>query len=131
MAFVAIAVLLVLVAVAVFVAVKSLITIGPTEVGLPIKRFGKKLTDGGVIAFAGEAGFQAELLMPGWRFRLWPVYNVAKYPWVQVPAGETGVVIAQVGEPLPIGAKSAEYKQEFGDFRDVHDFLANGGQKGV
>ena len=33
----------------------------------------------------------------------------SSYPWVQVPAGEIGVVIAQVGEPLPIGAKSAVY----------------------
>ena len=32
---------------------------------------------------------------------------VEKYPWVQVPAGEIGLVIAQVGAPLPIGAKSA------------------------
>jgi hypothetical protein len=29
-----------------------------------------------------------------------------------MPAGEIGVVIAQVGPPLPIGAKSAVYKKE-------------------
>ena len=45
--------------------------------------------------------------MPGLRFKLWPLFGVKKFPWVQVPAGEIGVVIAQVGEPLPIGAKSA------------------------
>src|SRR5262249_56748290 len=55
----------------------------------------------------------------------------AKYPWVQVPAGEIGVVIAQVGDHLPIGAKSAEYRTSFGDFRDVREFLADGGQKGL
>ncbi len=110
---------------------KSLTYIGPTEVGLPTKRFGGKLNPGNVIAFAGEAGYQADLLMPGWRFRLWPVNRVDKYPWVQVPAGEIGVVIAQVGEPLPIGAKSAEYREGYGDFRDVRAFLASGGQKGV
>ena len=59
------------------------------------------------IAMNGEAGYQRDLLMPGLRFKLWPVFSVAKYPWVQVPAGEIGVVIAQVGAPLPIGAKSA------------------------
>ena len=53
-----------------FVGVKSATYVGPTEIGLPIKRFGAKLGDGGVIAFNGEAGYQAELLMPGWRFRI-------------------------------------------------------------
>ena len=60
---------------------------------------------------------------PGLRFKLWPVFGVKKFPWVQVPAGEIGVVIAQVGAPLPIGAKSASYKPEFENFsaaRDVH-----------
>ncbi|HEY2219865.1 MAG TPA: SPFH domain-containing protein [Gaiellaceae bacterium] len=114
-----------------FVGVKSATYVGPTEIGLPIKRFGAKLGDGGVIAFNGEAGYQAELLMPGWRFRLWPVFRIDKYSWVQVPAGGIGVVIAQVGKPLPIGAKSAEYKEVFGDFRDIRSFLENGGEKGV
>src|ERR1044072_8866850 len=44
------------------------------------------------IAFEGEAGYQADLLMPGVRFKLWPTYKVIRYPWVQVPAGELGVV---------------------------------------
>jgi uncharacterized membrane protein YqiK len=124
-------VVLVLLAAFAYVAFQSFKYIGPTEIGLPTKRFGAKLTDGNVIAFRGEAGYQSEMLMPGWRFRLWPMYRVDKYPWVQVPAGEIGVVIAQVGEPLPIGAKSAVYKEGFGDFRDVRSFLENGGQKGV
>src|ERR1051325_7663657 len=129
---VVVAVLVVLaVVLAAFVAFKSVKYVGPTEIGLPIKRFGAKLSDGSVIAFHGEAGYQAELLMPGWRLRLWPIYRIEKYPWVQVPAGGIGVVIAQVGEPLPIGAKSAEYRASFGDFRDVRGFLDTGGQKGV
>ena len=64
--------------------------------------------DDNPIAFHGEAGYQAELLMPGLRFKLWPIFGVKKFPWVQVPAGEIGVVIAQVGAPLPIGAKSGD-----------------------
>jgi uncharacterized membrane protein YqiK len=124
-------VVLALLAALAFVVFKSLNYIGPTEVGLPTKRFGGKLDPGNVIAFKGEAGYQADLLMPGWRFRMWPIYGVEKYPWVQVPAGEIGVVIAQVGNPLPIGAKSAVYRSEFGDFGNVREFLANGGQKGV
>ena len=83
------------------------------------------------IAMNGEAGFQLDLLMPGLRFKLWPVFSVAKYPWVQVPAGGIGVVIAQVGAPLPVGAKSARYDPSFGDFSDMRTFLEAGGQKGV
>lgn len=110
----------------------SIRVIGPTEVGLVIKRFSrKKLLTDCPIAFAGEAGYQAQLLMPGWRWKFWVVHKVAKYPWVQVPAGELGVVIAQVGEPLPIGAKSAVYKKEFGNYTDLKNFIAKGGQKGV
>ena len=59
------------------------------------------------------------------------MFGVKKFPWVQVPAGEIGVVIAQVGEPLPIGAKSAQYKTEFGNFSVLREFVEDGGQKGV
>jgi len=59
------------------------------------------------------------------------LYKVDKFPWVQVPAGEIGVVIAQVGTPLPIGAKSAVFKNEFGNFSDLETSVGNGGQKGV
>lgn len=106
--------------------------IGPTQVGLVIKRFSfKKLGEGSVLAFRGEAGYQAELLMPGLRFKLWPIFKVEKHPWVQVPAGEIGVVIAQVGRDLPIGAKSARHTAAIGNFGDVGTFVANGGEKGV
>ena len=110
----------------------SLRVIGPTQVGLVMKRFGfRKLKDDNPIAFNGEAGFEADLLMPGLRFKLWILYKVGKFPWVQIPAGEIGVVIAQVGSPLPIGAKSASFKPEFGNFTNLRSFIAAGGQKGV
>ena len=54
-----------------------------------------------------------------------------KFPWVQVPADGIGVVIAQVGAPLPAGAKSAVFRAEFGNFADVRSFLDAGGQQGV
>jgi hypothetical protein len=111
---------------------KSFKSIGPTEIGLVNKRFSfSKLTDDNPIAFRGEAGYQEELLMPGLRFKLWPLFQIAKHPWVQVPAGEIGVVISQVGTPLPMGAKSAIYKKEFGNFSHVKEFIELGGQKGV
>jgi len=111
---------------------RSLWTIGPTEIGLVRKRLSwRKLNDIGPVAFNGEAGYQAELLRPGLRFKLWPLYAVKRLPMVQIPAGQIGVVVAQVGAPLPIGAKSATYKPEFGNFQDIRAFCENGGQKGV
>ena len=117
---------------AAFVVARSLRVVGPSEIGLVNKRFARRsLADGNPVALHGEAGYQAALLMPGLRFKLWPVYTVSKHPWVQVPAGELGVVIAQVGDPIAIGAKSAEYREAFGNFSDLGAFLSNGGQKGV
>jgi hypothetical protein len=110
----------------------SMHKIGPTEVGLVTKRFSAaKLVKDNPVAFHGEAGYQADLLMPGLRWKAFLIYSVEKYPWVQVPAGEIGVVIAQVGSPLPIGAKSAVYNKEFANFSDLRNFVQLGGQKGV
>jgi uncharacterized membrane protein YqiK len=109
----------------------SIYSIGPTQVGLVRKRFGKKLPDDNPVAFNGEAGYQAELLMPGLRFKFCLLFAVTKHPWVQVSAGQIGVVIAQVGKPLPIGAKSAVYRNEFGNFTDFRAFVSRNGQKGV
>ena len=110
---------------------RSFHLIGPSEVGLVNKRIGPRLAADQPIAFKGESGYQAKLLMPGVRFKFWPVYSVSKYPWVQVPAGEIGVVFAQIGQPLPIGAKSAKYDASFGNFTDLDAFIVNGGQKGI
>ena len=125
-------VVIVVVAVIAFVVWRSFHSIGAAEVGLVAKRFAfRKLHDDNPIAFRGEAGYQATLLMPGLRFKLWPMFRVQKFPWVQVPAGEIGVVIAQVGHPLPIGAKSAVYRPELANFSDIASFVEHGGQKGV
>src|SRR5258708_19039822 len=110
------------------VTLLSLHRIGPTQVGLVTLRYStRKLRDDSPIALHGEAGYQAELLMPGMRFKLWPIFTVEKHPWVQIPAGQIGVVISQVGQPLPTGAKSAAYKNEFGQFTDLNIFIQNGG----
>jgi regulator of protease activity HflC (stomatin/prohibitin superfamily) len=124
--------IIVVAALVVIVVFKSFHAIGATEVGLVSKRFAlRKLSEDNPIAFRREAGYQATLLMPGLRFKFWPVFGVKKYPWVQVPAGEIGVVIAQVGAPLPIGAKSATYRPEFGNFTGLQSFVEGGGEKGV
>ncbi|MGA2062574.1 MAG: SPFH domain-containing protein [Thermoguttaceae bacterium] len=122
----------ILAALIVILVVPSIRIIGPTSVGLVTKRFSlKKLPDDNPIAFHGEAGYQADLLMPGWRFKFWIMYAVEKYPWVQVRAGEIGVVVAQVGRPLPVGAKSAESLSELNLMTDLRAWLKAGGQKGV
>ena len=118
--------------VVVVIGMKSLWVIGPTQVGLVRKRFSRKRVDSGSpVALDGAAGYQADLLAAGLRFKLWPWYTVTRHPFVQIPAGQIGVVIAQVGKPLPIGAKSAIYKPEFGSFQDIRAFMTNGGEKGV
>ncbi len=127
-------VLLLVVLFLVVILLKSIYSIGPTQVGLVRKRFGNKLPDDNPVAFKGEAGYQAELLMPGLRFKFYLMYAVTKHPWVQVPAGQIGVVIAQIGDALPIGAKSAIYTSEFGNFTNLEAFVEgvdakNGGKK--
>ena len=120
------------VVIVVILVLPSIRVVGPTEVGLITKRFGlKSLSGDNPTAFEGEAGYQADLLMPGWHWKLWIVFKVEKFPWVEVPAGEIGVVVAQVGRPLPIGAKSAVYDPSFGNFTDLRNFVEKGGQKGV
>lgn len=120
-----------LIAIVVLVIITSFRSIGPSEIGLVTKRIGRKLAADQIVAMNGEAGYQADLLMPGLRFKLWPIYGVQRHDWVQVPPDHIGLVIAQVGTPLPTGAKSGVYKKSFGNFADIRTFLSEGGQRGV
>src|SRR5260370_30670275 len=87
----------VIVAIAALVILPSIRRIGPSEVGLLIKRFSfSALSNDNPVAFNGEAGYQADLLMPGLRFALWLRYRLDKHPWVQLPAGQIRVLIAQL-----------------------------------
>jgi hypothetical protein len=63
---------------------------------------------------------------------LWPFYRVIKRSVPQVGGDSIGLVIAQVGEPLPAGAKTAIDKEDvFKDFTNLRAFLENGGQRGL
>lgn len=112
---------------------KSLVTIGPSQVGLINKKFSfRRLKGDSPIAFNGEAGYQAKLLMPGaLQFVKWPFYTVTRYPWVQIPPGQIGIVVSQIGKQLDSGTRTAAYKSEFGSFADLAAFTNGGGQKGV
>jgi regulator of protease activity HflC (stomatin/prohibitin superfamily) len=130
-------VLVILIGAIIAIVVKSIHSIGPTQVGLVRKRFGAALPEDNPIAFKGEAGYQADLLMPGLRFKFILIYAVTKHPWVQVPAGQIGIVVAQIGQLLPIGAKSGVYTEAFGNFTNLPAFVEGAGpnkirgQKGV
>jgi hypothetical protein len=55
--------------------------IGASEVGLVLKRVSaRKLSGDNVVAFQGEAGYQADLLLPGMRWKPWLLYEVQKFP---------------------------------------------------
>src|SRR5712691_1030344 len=71
-----------------FILYMSFWKIGPTEMGLVRKRFGfKKLDGGNIVGFDREAGYQAEVLRTGIRFKLWLLYAVQRRPIPQIPAG--------------------------------------------
>ena len=105
--------------------------IAPNQQGVVQLNFGsKKLGSGQIIALRGECGYQARTLAPGWNFVPFPFYSVTAMEVVEVGSDEMGLVIAQVGEAPPVGARTAQYKPEFKDFEDLELFLGSGGQKG-
>jgi len=103
-------------------------------IGAVKKNFGiRKLKGDQIIALEGEVGWQASCLMPGWRFKFWPLYTVKLFPVVQVGQDEIGVVFSQIGENIPVGWRTA--RQIAGDteeiYSDVGRFMREGGQKGI
>jgi uncharacterized membrane protein YqiK len=79
-----------------------------------------------MMALAGEAGFQADLLRGGLHFGLWGwQYRIHKVNLVTVPQGKIGYVYARDGEPL-------EPSQTLGrvaacnNFQDARAFLIGG-----
>jgi uncharacterized membrane protein YqiK len=100
------------------------------ESGLVIKKFGKGLPAGRLIALGGEAGYQADLLSPGFHFGLWRwKYRVEKVPLVQVRPGEIALVVAVDGVGIP-SERILGHEIECDDFQDARAFLTNGGEKG-
>ncbi len=118
------------VALALFVTWLGLVVIGPNESGLVIRRHGRSLPAGRLIATRGEAGFQARMLSPGWHTGLWPwTYKVVKVPLVDVPSGEIALVIAKDGAAVP-GERVLAREVDCDDFQNAEQFLEGGGEKG-
>ncbi|MDB4980606.1 MAG: band 7 protein [Myxococcales bacterium] len=117
-------------------AVVAAVLIGSTwiiredQAGLVIKKFGPPLAAGQLVARAGEAGYQARLLAPGWHFVpfRWQ-YSVVKVPLLVVPAGEIALVVAADGATIP--AEHILGKEvPCNDYQDAEAFLREGGERG-
>lgn len=92
------------------------------------------LAEGQIIALAGEAGYQADLLRGGIHFGLWRwQYRIHKVPLVTIPQGKIGYIYARDGEPLQPGQTLGRIAA-CNNFQDAHAFLAGGddgrGQRG-
>ncbi|MDP2345155.1 MAG: SPFH domain-containing protein [Deltaproteobacteria bacterium] len=111
-------------------AALGLVVIGENESGLVIKRLGRSLPQGRLIAVDGEAGFQAALLPPGWHFPIWRfLAKVEKVPLIVVPAGEIGLVIANDGAAMP-SSRMLAHEIKCDRFQDAEAFLRGGGERG-
>jgi uncharacterized membrane protein YqiK len=104
--------------------------IGEDEAGLVIKRFGRPLPSGRIIALEGEAGYQARMLPPGWHFGLWRWrYKVERVPLVVVQPGEIATVVAADGDAIPSQRVLAR-EVACDRFQDAEAFLRGGGERG-
>src|SRR5262245_34559519 len=108
----------------------SIRVIREDQSGLVIKRFGRSLPSGRIIALDGEAGYQARLLSPGWHFGVWRWrYKVERVPLVVVEPGEIALVVAADGAAIPperVLARAVECNH----FQDAEAFLRNQGERG-
>lgn len=113
----------------------GMVIIPEDRIGLVTKKFvlfgeKTKLPDGKIIALNGEAGYQADTLAPGlyWWKWIWQ-YSIQEQPFIEIPRGKIGLVIAKDGLELPAGQILARDVQS-SNFTDAQAFLLNGGQKG-
>ena len=112
----------------------GLVIVPEDRIGLVTKKFvligQQELPEGRIIATKGEAGFQAQSLPPGvyfWRW-IWQ-YEITFQPFVVIPTGKIGLVLARDGAELEIGRILAR-KVDCDSFQDSEAFLTNGGRKG-
>ncbi|HXA44462.1 MAG TPA: flotillin family protein [Candidatus Angelobacter sp.] len=120
-----------LLAVVTLVILSSFVLIRERQVGVVVKRFANKsLLPGHLIALAGEAGLQADMLAPGLHFGYWPwQYRVIKLPVTVVPQGEIALVVAAGGDAIPSDRILGKVV-DCDNFQDARKFLVNGGEKG-
>ena len=83
----------------------------------------------GLLALNGEAGLQPDLRRGGFHFFAPFQYRVHIHSMVSVTQGTIAYVFARDGLDLPAGQTLAD-NSRIVDFRNVRDFLRDGGQKG-
>ncbi len=105
------------------------------RIGLVTKKFvlfgaDKEIPAGRIVATKGEAGFQAQTLAPGIYFWKWIwQFEITLQPFVVIPDGAIGLVMAKDGKELSQGSVLAS-KVQSDMFQNAESFLVNGGQKG-
>lgn len=113
----------------------GMVIVPEDKIGLVTKKFvlvgdSKSLPDGHIIATRGEAGFQAKTLAPGLYWGMWPwQYGIEMVPFIVIPEGKIGLVLANDGAELPTGNILGR-KVDCDNFQDAEKFLNNNGQKG-
>jgi len=111
----------------------SYVTIGNNEVGLLSRIYwASPLPEGHSSAVDNEKGPQAEVLTPGFHFRLLlnVLYSVKRDQVIVVPAGHYGQLVANDGEPLRPGQTFADQIGPIDKMLDAAYFLTHHGQKG-
>jgi uncharacterized membrane protein YqiK len=108
-----------------FVSIKEM------EVGIVKKKFGtRRLRPNQLVAINGEAGIQADTLVPGWHFGYFSwQYQITKDSVVVIPQEQIGLVIAKDGRSIPT-ERILGTEVESENFQDAREFLVNGGEKG-
>lgn len=113
-----------------FSSITGLVIISEQEVGIVIKKWGGRLAPGRLVALHGEAGIQADTLVPGWHWGYFPwQYTVQKQPVIVVPQGEIALVVANDGAAIP-PERILGKVVPCDNFQDARKFLSNGGEKG-
>lgn len=109
----------------------GIVVIGEDQVGIVVKKFGKKeLPAGKIIALDGESGYQADTLAPGWHFFYWPIqYSITHEYVTVVPPGEIALIMAIDGASVSSGRVLAK-QVDSDNFQDARKFLTTGGEKG-
>lgn len=108
----------------------AIVYIPNNRVGILEKFFSRKgSVKEGLMAMAGESGFQPYVLRGGWHLLFPFQYRIHRMPIVTIPQGKIGYVFARDGQALPQGQTLA-CNLDAHDFEDVAQFLNAGGQKG-
>lgn len=118
---------------ALMIAMTSFVYIGDNEVGQLSRIYGGQLPPGHIIAVNGQKGPQAEILGPGFNFRLLlnVLNKVEKEKVVEVPSGQYAKLTAKDGAPLKPGQTFADsFDDKINQMLDAKFFLENGGQRG-